>query len=90
MSPRLSIGGARTFLACEDFVRMFDHSILACDFLFFIFEVEISSRTLIPLFWPGSVHSSSMNRDNIGQMFPGKLRVSSFPDRFPHYAWTAA
>ena len=23
-------------------------------------------------------------------MFPDELRVSSFPDRFPHYAWTAA
>ena len=23
-------------------------------------------------------------------MFPDKLRVSSFPDRFPHSAWTAA
>ena len=23
-------------------------------------------------------------------MFPNKLRVSSFPDRFPYYAWTAA
>ena len=25
-----------------------------------------------------------------GQMSPAKLRVSSFPDSFPHYAWTAA
>ena len=23
-------------------------------------------------------------------MFPDELRVSSFPDRFPHYAWTVA
>ena len=23
-------------------------------------------------------------------MFPDKLHVSSFPDRFPYYAWTAA
>ena len=28
-------------------------------FFFFFFEVEISSRTLIPLFRPGSVHSGS-------------------------------
>ena len=24
------------------------------------------------------------------RVFPGELRVSSFPDRFPHCAWTAA
>ena len=29
--------------------------------VFFFFEVEISSRTLIPLFIPGSVHSDSAN-----------------------------
>ena len=23
-------------------------------------------------------------------MFPDEMPVSSFPDRFPHYAWTAA
>ena len=30
---------------------MFDHSFPACTFLFCFFEVEISSRTLIPLFY---------------------------------------
>ena len=48
------------FLACEDFggkkVRPF---IPRLRFFFFFFEVEISSRTLIPLFRPGSVHSGS-------------------------------
>ena len=59
--------------------------------LFFFFKVEISSCTLIPLFFmPGSVHSGSANWDDCGQMFSDKLRVSSFPDRVPHYAWTAA
>ena len=43
-------------------------------FSFFLLEVEITSRTLSPL----------------GRVFPDELRVSSFPDRFPHYAWTAA
>ena len=28
---------------------------------FFWFEMEISSRTLIPLFMPGSVHSGSVS-----------------------------
>ena len=41
------IGGF--FLACEDFGRMFDHS----------FSRFFRSRTLIPLFRPGSVDSGS-------------------------------
>ena len=59
-------------------------------FFFFFFEVEISSHTLISLFIPESVHSGSASWDDYGRMFPDKLRVSSLPDRFPHYAWTAA
>ena len=39
---------------------------------------------------PGSVHSGSASRDDCGRTFPGKLSVSSFLDRFPHYAWTTA
>ena len=35
-----------------------DQSFPACAFFFF-FKVEISSRTLIPLYRPGSVHSGS-------------------------------
>ena len=62
---------------------MFDHSFPACAFLFlfFLFEVEISSRTLVSLFTPGSVHSGSASLDDCGRMFPDKLRVSSFPER---------
>ena len=52
-------GGGGFFLACKDFGRMFDHSFTACAFYFF--EVEISSRTLIRLFIPGSAHSGSAN-----------------------------
>ena len=48
-------GGGGFFLACEDFGKMFDHSFPA--YTFFFFKAEISSRTLIPLFMPGSVHS---------------------------------
>ena len=55
-----------------------------------IFIVKISSRTLIPLFRPGSIHSGSPSLDDCGRVFPDQLRVSSFPDRFPYYAWTAA
>ena len=57
-------------------------------FFFFLsfFRVEINSRSLIPLFEPGSVHSGSASWYDCGRMFPDMLRVSSFPDRFPHYA----
>ena len=48
------------------------------------FKVKISSRTLIPLFIPWSVYSGPAIWDDCGGMFPDKLRVSSFPDRFPH------
>ena len=56
----------------------------------FFFKVEISLHTLIPLFMPESVHSGSASLDDHGQMFPYKLCARSIPDRFPHYAWTAA
>ena len=49
--------GSGFFFACEDFGRMFDHSFPAC--AFFFFESEISSRALISLVIPGSVHSGS-------------------------------
>ena len=55
-------GGAGFFLACEDFRRMFDHSFPAYPFFFFFWGVgvvDISSRTLIPLFMQRSVHSGS-------------------------------
>ena len=57
---------------------------------FFFFKVEISSRTLISLFRPGSVHSGSVSWDDCDRVFPDELRLSSFPDRFPHFARKAA
>ena len=77
------------FLACEDFGRMFDHPFPVCAFSF-LFEMEISSRTLVLVFMPGSVHSSSASWDDCGRMFPDTMRVSSLSDTLPHYAWTAA
>ena len=53
-------------------------------------QVEISSRTLIPLLRLGSVHSGSASLDDCDGVFPDELRVSSFPDRFPDNTWTAA
>ena len=58
-------------------------------FIFF-FKVEISSRTLIPLFRSESVNGGSASSDDCDLVFPDELHVSSFPDRSPDYAWTAA
>ena len=68
---------------------MFANSFPACAFFFF-FQVEISSRTRIPLCTPGSFHGGSASRDDCDRVFPDELRVSSFLDRFPHCGWTAA
>ena len=48
------------------------------------------SCTLIPFLRPGSVHRGSASWDDYGRVFPDEKCVSSFPDRFPYYAWTAA
>ena len=69
---------------------MFDNSFPACAFFFLFFEVEISLHTLILLFRPGSVHSGSASWNDRDWVFPDDLRVSSFPDRFPHYACATA
>ena len=66
------------------------HSLPALFVVVVVFEVEVSSRTLIPLVMPGSVHCGSANRDNCGRVFPDELRVTSFPDRLPHYSCTVA
>ena len=67
--------------------RMFNHSSLPALFFsfksfFFFFsfclKVEISLSTLIPLFWPVSVHSGWMSWDDCGQVLPGKLLVTNF------------
>ena len=50
----------------------------------------ISSPPSIPLLRPGSVHNGLASWDDCDRVFPDELRVSLFPDRFPHYAWTAA
>ena len=65
------------------------HSQSVCFFLFCFLKVEISSRTLIVHFRPGSVHSGSVSWDDCDRVFSDELRVSSFLGKFPHYAWTA-
>ena len=83
------VSGDGFFFACEDFGSMFDDSFPACAFFFF-FLVEITSRTLVPLFRPRSVHSGSARWDDCDRVVPHELHVSSLPDRFPHYSWTTA
>ena len=82
--------GSGFFLACQDFGRMFDNLFPACTYLFIYFKVKISSRTLIPLLRPRSVHSGSASWDDCDWVFPDEFCMSSFPNRFPHYACTAA
>ena len=64
-------------------------------YLFFFFfggggEWRLNSHILILLFRQESVHSGSVSWDDCGRVFPGELHMSSFPDRFPHYAWKMA
>ena len=54
------------------------------------FKVEISWRTLNPLFRPGSVHSGLASWCDCDRVLPDELRVSSFSNRFPHCTWTEA
>ena len=69
----------------------FPPSLVFLLFFFFFFKVHISWRTLISLFSrPGSVHSDLMSWYDCDWVLPDELHVSSFPDRFSHYAWTAA
>ena len=53
---------------CEDFGGWLSNAFPAC--AFFFLKVEISSRTLILLLTPGSVHSGSVSSDDCGQVFP--------------------
>ena len=72
-------GGGGFFLACEDFGWLFDSEIPRLRFKWRL-------APLIPLFRPGSVHSGSASWGDCVRVFPDELRVSSFPDRFPHSA----
>ena len=81
-------GGGGFFLASEDFGRMCN--LFPTSAFFFFFKVEIRSCTLIPLLRPGSVHSGLASWEDCGWVFPDELHVSSFHDRFPHYACTVA
>ena len=64
---------------------MFDYSFPACAFFPFFFKWRLARAHLL--------HSLGQDQSTVAQgaeIFDDKLRVSSFPDRFPYYAWTAA
>ena len=77
-------------VAFSSLVRILGECLTVHSMSVLFFKMEISSRTLIPLFRPWSVCSGSVSWDDCGRMFPDKLCVSSFPDRFPRYACTVA
>ena len=69
-------GGGVSFASLRGFlgkVRRFP----ACAFFFFFFKEKISSRTLILLFTPESVHNGSTSCDDCGRVFTDELLVSS-------------
>ena len=66
---------------------MFNNSFPAYAFFFFFFEWRLGRAHLF--------HSLGQDQSTVAQraeaaVFPDELRVSSFPDRSPHYACTAA
>ena len=71
-----------SLLECEEFGRMFDHSIPV---RVFFLEEEISSRTLIPHLYPRISQSTVAQRaeTTVSECFLTNC-VSSFPDMFPH------
>ena len=85
-------GGGGFFLACEDFgeiVRQFIPRLRLKKRR--RKKVEISWRTLIPPFRPGSVHMTQQAETTVTECsLPDESRVSSFPDRLPNSAWTLA
>ena len=51
---------------------------------------SFKGRSARALFTPGSVHSGSTSLEDYGRVLPDEMRVSSFPDRLPRSARTAA
>ena len=59
--------------------------------LFYFFKWRLDRALYFHSFMPGSVHSGSVSGDECGWVFPDVFfGMTLFPDRFPHYAWTAA
>ena len=76
-------GGGGFFLACEDLGRMFNKSFPACAFFFLKWRLARS-------------YSSRQDQSTVARRAETTVTerfltsVSSFPDRFPHYARTEA
>ena len=65
------------------------HPPACASFFFSPFLFEVGVRQFHSLGQDQST-VAHLSRDDRGRVFPDELRVSSFPDRFPHYARTAA
>ena len=94
------VGGGVFLIAYEDFWRKVVKSIPTSAISFFFF---LSFFFLFVLFFEWSMahvhwfHFLGQDQSTVAQqaettdrVFPDELRVSSVPDRFPHYAWAAA
>ena len=82
-------GGGGFVLACEEFGRMLYNSFNACSFCCCFLSVYYVAHTNCTLYARISPQWLSELRRLLPNV-PDELCVSSFPDRFPHYAWTAA
>ena len=83
LEPDSFLSGGAFFLACED-VRFLTIPSLPALFCY-------KSRTARGhQFHSGQdLFTVAERAETTGSLFPNELRVSSFPGRFTHYAWTA-
>ena len=85
----VSGGGGVFFPRVRSFwenVRQFIPHLRGDFFFFFLVEIARARAHYFHSFRPASVHSGSASWDGCDWVFPDKSRVSSFRDRFPHYA----
>ena len=84
-------GGGGFFLACDDFGTMFDNSFPVCAFVFlFLIKWRLARAHVFHSLGQDQSTVAQRSETTIDRVFPDELRVSSFPGRFPHSAWTAA
>ena len=78
------------FLICKDLGRLFNHSFPYCPFFFFFFlKWRFAHAHLFHSLGQNQSTSVAQQAETTGRLFPDKLRVNLFLDRFPHYVWTA-
>ena len=83
----LTSGVCGFILACRDFLRILDHPFPTCAFFSFFFEVEIAHACWVLSLYQDQSTVAQQTGTTVAER---SLFVSSFPDRFPHYARSAA